>query len=333
MRIFHIGVNLINGIPVIQCRFKHKRTRFVDNSRSIECSLNQHFMNQMPRRIVTDSHFAMNNQPIRTSRLAVVHRVRRHDKGVRNRNHLIFRCTDTGNKRSTFQHVARRIVQFDAVACLIRTHIGDNQSGDNVTDNRARTKRCNQTDEHRNTLEYTGTCSRKIGINHSHHERIKQETHDVVGRQCPIGIEPVDFQPLTFHFTGKVAHKAHQIFDSQTNDNDGKQIGNIGNNSHQDAFHRYPQIAQQRIGKFLGLRENDEHKRNREQQLHEHKQIARHVGGQAPVHAATNRQQTTRPCRCPQLPAVEEPSEFFPTTDCGNQYFPTLQSPPTQRDV
>ena len=170
--------------------------------------------------------------------------MRRHDERVRNRHHLILRCTDARHQRSLLYYISRSIIQLDAVAQLKGTHIGDYQSRNNIPDHRTRTQRNNQADKDRYPLENARLGTRQIGINHSNHKCIKQETHNVKRWHSPIGIEATYLQPLRLNFTGKIMHQPHQILHGKPYHKDGKQVGNIFYYTQEDALYRVPYIRE-----------------------------------------------------------------------------------------
>ena len=207
----------------------------------------------------------MDNQPVFTCRGTVIHGMRGHDKWVGNGNHLILRCTDTGDKGCFLYNISGSIIQFNPVAQLKRAHIRNHQPGNNITDHRTWTQRYNQSDKYRNPLEYPWIRTRQIRINHRNHKCVKQETDDMESRHCPIRIETVEFQTPCFYLTGQIVHQSYQIPHCIPDNNDCKQLGNIINNTHKNATDRVPDIIQYTISQSFCLRENNENQRNSNQ--------------------------------------------------------------------
>ena len=204
--------------------------------------------------------------------------MRRHDKRVGNSHDFVFRRTYTGYEWSFLDHVTRRIVQLDTVAQFKRTHVGDDQTGNNIPDNGARPQRNNQTHKYRYPLKYSRIGSRQIRINHRNHKGIEQKTDNVIGRHGPVGIESVQFKALFLHLIRQITKHPHQILDSNTDDKNGEQIGDIGQHTIKDAFHRIPNIGKQLIGQIFGLRKDGEQQRHCKQQLQQHNDIPEQIG-------------------------------------------------------
>ena len=197
----------------------------------------------------------MNYQPVVACRLAEIHRMRRHNKRVRNRNYLILRRTDTRYQRCLLNHISRCIIQLNTVTQLKRTHIRDNQSCNNIPDHRTRSQRNNQSDKDWYSLKDPRFGARQVGINHSNHKCIKQEAHNVERRHSPVGIKAAYLQPFRLYFTGKITNQSHQILHGKPYHKNGKQVGNILHYTQENALYRLPDIREQLISKIFGLRE------------------------------------------------------------------------------
>ena len=87
----------------------------------------------------------------------------------------------------------------------------------------------------------------------------------MVGRHGPVGIKNVQLEPLGLHFIRQIAEHPYQILDSHTDDEDGKEIWNIGQDAVEDAFHGVPDVGEKLVGQVLGLREDGEQQGYRQQ--------------------------------------------------------------------
>ena len=252
--------------------------RVVHHARRVQCRLDQQLVHQAPGHVVADGHLGVDDEPVFARRLAEVHRMRRHDERVGDGHHLVLRRTDAGHQRRLLHHVARRFVQLDAVAQFEGAHVGDDQPRDDVADNRTRSERDNQTHEHRNALEHTRIGTRQVRINHRHHEGVEQEADDVVGGHRPVGVEAVQLEPLGLHLARQVAEQAYQVLDGKADDEDGEEIGDVGQNTVEDALHGVPDVEEKLVGQVLGLREDGKQHGHRQQQLQQHEGVAEQVG-------------------------------------------------------
>ena len=197
-----------------------------------------------PRNIVANTDLRMDNQSILTGRLAVIDRMGRHNERVRNGHHLILRSTDAGDEQCFLNDVARSIVQLDAVTQLERPHVGYDQSCNDIADNRTGTERNNQADKHGDSLEDSRLGTRQIRENHGNHKRIKQEAHNMIGRNGPIRIEAVYLQPFSLHLIGKIMHQSDQVLHRIAYHKDSEQIGYIVGYSIQDDLYRIPDVGE-----------------------------------------------------------------------------------------
>ena len=203
----------------------------------------------------------MNNQPVFTCWRAIIHGMGRHDERVGYSDHLIFRRTDTGDKRSFLNNVPCSIIQLNPISYLERTHISNHQSGNDVADNRTRTEWDNQADKHRYSLKYSGVGTRQVGINHRNHKGIEQETDNMERRHCPIRIKAVDLKTPSLYFTCQIQHETHQIFHCIPDHNNGKQFRNVVNDTNKDSTNRIPDITEQTISQPFRLWENNKNQR------------------------------------------------------------------------
>ena len=100
----------------------------------------------------------------------------------------------------------------------------------------------------------------------------------MISRHCPVGIEATELEPPRLYLTGQVVNQAHQILNGETDDKNGKQIGNIIDYTYQYVLDRVPDIRKYLIGQPLGLWEDSELKGNGNQQLEKHDYVAQQIG-------------------------------------------------------
>jgi small-conductance mechanosensitive channel len=75
-------------------------------------------------------------------------------------------------------------------------------------------------------------------------DRIKQEAHNMIGRNGPIRIEAVYLQPFSLHLIGKITHQSDQILHRIAYHKDSEQIGYIVGYSIQDDLYRIPDVGE-----------------------------------------------------------------------------------------
>ena len=117
-------------------------------------------------------------------------------------------------------------------------------SFNDIADNRTGTERNNQADKHGDSLEDSRLGTRQIRVNHGNHKRIKQEAHNMIGRNGPIRIEAVYLQPFSLHLIGKITHQSDQILHRIAYHKDSEQIGYIVGYSIQDDLYRIPDVGE-----------------------------------------------------------------------------------------
>ena len=96
----------------------------------------------------------------------------------------------------------------------------------------------------------------------------------MVGRHRPVRIKTVNLQPSRIYFRCQVTDSPDNIFYSQADHNDCEQVGDIIQNTYQDAFYWVPDVISDLVGKFFGLREDREENRDRQYQQDEKQQVA-----------------------------------------------------------
>ena len=75
---------------------------------------------------------------------------------VGNGDNHIFYCPDAGDQGGAFSHVSDRLADLDAVVDLQAACIGDDDTGNNIGDQRGRTQRDQEAEEDGNASEYWG---------------------------------------------------------------------------------------------------------------------------------------------------------------------------------
>ena len=88
----------------------------------------------------------------------------------------------------------------------------------------------------------------------------------MVGRHRPIRIKAVNLQPSRIYFRCQVTDSTDNIFYSQADHDDRKQVGDIIQNTYQDAFYRIPDVISDLVGELFSLREDREEDRDRQHQ-------------------------------------------------------------------
>ena len=191
--------------------------------------------------------------------------MRGHDERVGDSHHFVLRRADACHQRRLLHHIAGGVVQLDAVAQLEGTHVGDDKPRNDVADNRTRSERHDEAHKHRYTLKNTRVRTGQIGINHGYHEGIEQETDDVVGGHGPVGIKAVQLEPLGLYFICQITEHPYQILDGHIDDEDGKEIRDVGQDAVEDALHGVPDVREKLVGQVFGLREDGEQQWHRQQ--------------------------------------------------------------------
>lgn len=100
----------------------------------------------------------------------------------------------------------------------------------------------------------------------------------MVGGHRPVGVEAVQLEPFGLHLARQVAEQAYQVLDGKADDKDGEEIGDVGQNTVEDALHGVPDVEEELVGQVLGLREDGKQHGHRQQQLQQHEGVAEQVG-------------------------------------------------------
>ena len=87
-------------------------------------------------------------------------------------------------------------------------------------------------------------------------------------RHRPIRIEPIDFQSSAGHLVGEVTNQFQQIVETDDDDNNLEEVGQIIHHRLQDVAERIPDETHHSVSNSLRLWEEGEH----EAQSHQHHQ-------------------------------------------------------------
>ena len=272
-----VGIDFILHIEVVEGCYHHERMRLVLDAWGGEGGALHDFLDFLPRYIVADGDFRVDDDAKVLGCHGVVARLRTHQAGVLDGNDLVLAGADSGDEHRLLYDLANSVANFDIIADVEGAHVGHHQTGYEVADDGGGAERGDDTDEDRHALEHLRVAVGQQGPYHDEHQRIEQDAQDVVGGLCPVGVEAAYLQVSRLYLTCKIADEPQQIAEAEPDGDNLEKLGDVVEDSYQDVLEGVPDVAQDGVCYRFRLREDGEQPGEGGKQQNEDDIVAQHL--------------------------------------------------------